>query len=58
MNEITLLDTAKTILNNPDEILDKNHPNYSKHRTNMKMLSYIGILPIVDDEFLIQKDLI
>lgn len=49
------IDTAKTILNNPNEVFNKTSRNYEFHQDNLKMLVYKNIIPIYNGEYLIQR---
>ncbi|KYM67115.1 hypothetical protein A2U13_08800 [Fusobacterium necrophorum subsp. funduliforme] len=55
MEQITILDTAKAILENPDEVLLSSSLNFEQHQANLKMLAHLGVVPIVENEFLFEK---
>lgn len=58
MKEITIVDTAKAILENPDEVFCFSSSDFEKHQANLKMLAYLVIVPIVEGEYLVQKEII
>lgn len=50
------LDTARAILINPKEVFSYKSPKYKWHQENLKMLAFKKVVPIQDNEYLIQKD--
>lgn len=57
MNDIPdELDTARAILTNPEEVFYFKNPKYKWHQENLKILAFKKVIPIQDNEYLIQKD--